>query len=97
MRIALRALERRSDTVVRTLAADDAVATFVCVNGVMILGERNRRIRASTCLYSLPVAREQLHQGMHKLLSEIELPWSFLPNRPELEGIDDAHIEQPPC
>ena len=34
---------------------------------------------------------------MHELLSEIELPRSILSNRPELEGIDDAHIQQPPC
>ena len=34
---------------------------------------------------------------MHELLSEIELLWTILPDRPELEGIDDAHIQEPPC
>ena len=33
---------------------------------------------------------------MHELFSEIQLLWMVLSDRPEFEGIDDAHIQQPP-
>jgi len=38
-----------------------------------------------------------LQQLMHELFSEIELLWMVLADRPELEGIDDADIQKPPC
>lgn len=66
-------------------------------NRVMFLGQRDRSVGSSACLHCFPIGSEQLHKGMHELFSEIELPRSILANRPELEGIDDAHIEQPPC
>ena len=97
MRIALRALEGRSDAVEGALTADDAVAALLCMNGEMILRQCDRSVGSSARLHRLPIGSEQLHQGMHELLSEIELPRSILADRPQLEGIDDAHVEQPPC
>jgi len=34
---------------------------------------------------------------VHELFSKIELLRTILANRPELEGVDDADIDQPPC
>jgi len=45
----------------------------------------------------LLIGRQLLQQLMHQLFSEAELPQVLLPIRPELEGIDDAHVQQPPC
>jgi hypothetical protein len=33
---------------------------------------------------------------VHELLTEAELPRMRLPFGPELEGVDDAHVQQPP-
>ena len=32
----------------------------------------------------------------HELLPKVELVDLLLPFRPELEGVDDAHVQQPP-
>src|SRR5680860_954517 len=79
------------------VTAHGTVPSPLCMRQVMILDQRHRSIGSSACPHSLPIGSEQLHQGMHELFSEIELPRSMLADCPELEGIDDAHIQQPPC
>jgi len=37
-----------------------------------------------------------LHELVHEFLTKAQLPGMLLPFRPELEGVDDAHVEQPP-
>ena len=64
---------------------------------VVILRQRNRDVCTSACLHCLLIGLQHLHQCVHKLDAKIELPRALLPDRPELEGIEDAHIEQPPC
>ena len=41
--------------------------------------------------------RQLLKQLVHELFTEAKLPGMLLPFRPELEGVDDAHVQQPPC
>src|ERR1700722_8942030 len=66
------------------------------MNWIVILGQRDGSIGSSACLHRLSIGSKQLHQGVHELLSEIELPRTLLADRPQLEGIDDAHIDEPP-
>ena len=50
-----------------------AVASLLGVLRVVILDQRDGCVGSSACLHCLPIASEQLHQGVHELLSEIEL------------------------
>ncbi len=79
-----------------TMAADRTLTLYFCMNGVVVSDHCDGSIASSACLHGLPIGSEQLHQGMHELFSEIE-PRSMLADRPQLEGIHDAHVEQPPC
>src|SRR3954468_10805104 len=83
-----------------TPGADTAVLAISLLfrdHRIMLSGQRNRSIRTSACLHCLPIGSEQLHQGAHELFSEVELLGSVRADRPQLEGIDDAHVDEPPC
>ena len=91
------ALVCRCHTVGGLVAAVGTVSLLLGVNKMMIFDERHRSVGSSTCLHCLPIGPEQMHQRVHELFSEIKLLRPMLANRPELEGIDDAHINEPPC
>lgn len=95
--VALGADDASLSALERTVRADCAVPSLLCVLRIVVLHQRDGSIGPSACLHRLAIGSEQLHQGLHELFSEIELSWSILADRPQLEGIDDAHIEQPPC
>ena len=81
------------------LGADAALLTiplFLRENRVMLLGKRDSCAGSSACLHCLPIGSEQLHQRAHELFTEIELPRSILADPPQLEGIHNAHVQQPP-
>lgn len=62
----------------------------------MFLRQCSSSIGTCTCSMRLLFGWQLLQQPVHKLLTEAELPGMRLPFRPELEGVDDAHVEQPP-
>ena len=78
------------------VAAYDAVSFLSSSNQMVILDQRHRCVGSSTHLHRLPIGSELLHQGVHEFFSKVELLRSFLPNRPQLEGVDDADVDQPP-
>ena len=83
--------------VVGPVTALRAIAFRFGVLCVVLMGQCDRSIGPSACLRRLAIGSEQLHQGVHELFSEIELLRPILANRPELECVDDAHIDEPPC
>src|SRR4051812_49245028 len=78
-------------------AALHAVSVLANEFRIVIFGERMSRV--GTCTRSLwPLLEwELLHQFAHELLTEPEVSRAGLADGPECEGIDDAHVEQPPC
>src|SRR5687767_2848803 len=60
------------------VTADDTVTCAFSLLQMMILYQRNGRIRSSACLHCLSIFAEQLHQGVHELFPEIQLSRSVL-------------------
>jgi len=88
--------EGRSLALLATLTALCTVSVRLHAGRVVILSQRSRRVGACACLVRLLLGRQLLQQLEHELFAEAELPRVLLPLRPELEGVDDAHVEQPP-
>lgn len=59
--------------VVGPATAHRAITFRLGVLRVVLMGQCDRSIGPSACLHCLPTGSEQLHQGVHELLSEIEL------------------------
>ena len=76
--------------------AMNTISIFLREHQVVISHQSYCCVGSSACLHRFLIRSEQLHKGMHELLAEIELPRSILSNRPQLEGIHNAHIQQPP-
>jgi len=70
----------------RAVRASCAVPSLLSMYRVMISHQRDACIGSSACLHCFLIRSEQLHQRVHELLAEMELPRSILANRPQLEG-----------
>ena len=78
------------------VTADDTVSSLFRVLRIVLLGQRISCIGLSARPVWLLIGRQLLQQLVHELLAEAQLPAMLLPFRLELEGVDDAHVEQPP-
>ena len=50
----------------------------------------------SSVLSWVLINRQLLHQREHEMFAEIQLLRMLFANRPELEGVDDADVNEPP-
>src|SRR5680860_942685 len=53
------------------------------------------RVEGAVAAWGL-IGRQLCEKLVHQLLTVGELTRAMLPNRPELEGVEDAHVQQPP-
>ena len=78
------------------IAAYDAHPTGRRMLAEVILGQRSSWFGSCGCPLWPLLRRQLLQQLEHELLAEAQLSRMMRRGRPELEGIDDAHIQQPP-
>ena len=84
-------------TMIGLMTALDTIPLRASTLGVMLAGQSMSRVEGRTTLAWCLLGRQLFQQLVHELLAEAQLSRMLLPFRPELEGVDDAHIEQPPC
>jgi hypothetical protein len=81
----------------RLLAAYCAVFLFRSVCRVVLMSQVGREsITHSTLAWHL-LGWQLCEQLMHQLDSKLKVSSSLVRSGPELEGIDDAHVQKPPC
>ena len=88
--------DARSRALCRSIATDNAVSSRLRVLRIVILGQRVSCLGSSACTLWLLFGWQLRQQLVHEFLAETQLTGMLLPNRPELEGIHDAHIQKPP-
>jgi len=96
MHLAGMANVRGSHTLLGLATALRAVSVLANEFRIVILGQCWSMQEARSALVRPLLGRQLLEQFVHELLTEAQLPRMLLPFRPELKGVDDAHVEQPP-